>query len=247
MKKLIFVLNDHAEVGKTSVAAALRGYLRDQEGFDTHLVSIVVGDDPDRDAAPRIHDEIKDLAGVKKADWLYKMVAKHDVTICDVESGNASVLVDLYHRNDLELELSDHDIDLTIVTPEVEEAECHEEMCNISSALSGHADYIVARIPHDQFNSPLEAWEESDAFDELAYLGAIVVEFPRLTDKIQDRLEEAELEIPEAMAADLEALPEEISIMIADWRRRFRVEIEHAADYLYPARSRRGLPMAASA
>lgn len=247
MKKLILVINDHAEVGKTSVAAAVRGYLRDHEGFDTHLVNIVVGDDPDRAAAPRIHDEIWDIAGVRKATKLLKMAEKHEVVILDVDSGNANELVEIYHRNDLDLELSDLDIDLTIIAPEIEEGECHEELCNLSSAFSGHADYIVARVPHDEFNSALEAWEESDAYEEMAYLGAIVVEVPRLTDSIQDRLEEAEIEIPEALAADLEQLPEEISKMIADWRRRFRIEIEDAADYLHPARSRRGLHLAKTA
>ncbi|MEM7015697.1 MAG: hypothetical protein AAF585_29910, partial [Verrucomicrobiota bacterium] len=115
-----------------------------------------------------------------------------------------------------------------------------------TEAFSDHADYIVARTPLDEFTSHLEAWEDSDACEELAYLGAFVVEVPRLTDVMQDGLEEAGVSAAEGVNA-LSELPEELGEMLAEWHETFRFEMEVAADFLHPARSRRGLPMAESA
>lgn len=245
MKKILFVINDHPEVGKSSVSAAIRGYLNDQ-GFNTSLVAVTVGPDDLSEDRPPIHDHVWDLAKEKRAKKLLGWAEKHDVVVCDVETGAAPALIEMYQKYDLDLDFSEMDIELTIVAPEVEEADCHEEICNLRDAFSDHADYVVARVPRDEFGSSLEAWEDCEAFEEMAYMGAVIVEIPRVTDSVSDRLEEHELSTAVGLATAEEDLPEELAGMIRDWRRRFRIQMDDAADYLHPAASRRGLHLAAT-
>ena len=242
MKKLILVINDHAEVGKTSTSAALHGYLKAQ-GINTAYIGIV-GNNGDIDADEVNYDATWNVIEDNKLKRLYSFFDNYDAVVFDVETECSAAFVDLYEKHDLDVELGEMDIDLTVVTPEVEEAACHEELIHLADIFSDKADYIVARVPLDEFSSSLEAWEDSEACNVMDYLGAVVIEVPRVTDAMQETLEAHGLNIPSAVVDSIDEMPDDVAEMMEDWRREFNLQIEEATDYLHAGYGRRGLKLA---
>lgn len=242
MKKLILVINDHAEVGKTSTSAALAGYLKTQ-GINSTYVGIV-GNTGETDAEVVNYDTTWNIIEDSKLKRLYSFFDDADAVVFDVETGNSAAFIDLYEKHDLDMELGEMDIDLTIVTPEVEEAACHEELIHLTDIFSDKADYIVARVPLDEFSSRLEAWEDSEVSNVMDYLGAAVVEIPRVTDYMQETLESHGLSIANATSESIDVLPDAVSEVMEDWKRDFNLHIEEAVDFLHAGYGRRGLKLA---
>ncbi len=242
MKKLILVINDHAEVGKTSTSAALHGYLQAQ-GISSTYVGLV-GDLDASGSSEVNYDSTWNIIENSKIKQLYRYTDQYDAVVCDVETGNSAAFVDLYEKHDLDVELSEMDIDLTIVTPEVEEAACHEELVYLTDIFSDKADYIVARVPLDEFSSRLEAWEDSEACNVMDYLGAAVVEIPRVTDAMQEIIEAHGLSLASAIGSQASELPEAVAETLEGWHREFNLHIGEAADYLHAGYGRRGLKLA---
>ncbi len=242
MKKLILVINDHAEVGKTSTSAALHGYLKAQ-GINSAYIGIIGGhDEIDADAVN--YDATWNIIEDSKLKRLYGYFDTYDAVVFDVETGNSAAFVDLYEKHDLDMELGEMDIDLTIVAPEVEEGACHEELIHVTDIFSDKADYIVARVPLDEFSSSLEAWEDSEACNTMEYLGAVVIEVPRVTDAMQETLDAHGLNIACATGEQLEDLPDAVAEVMEDWKREFSLQLEEASDYLHAGYGRRGLKLA---
>lgn len=243
MKKLIFVINDHAKVGKSSLSAALHGYLKDQS-FNSHFVGIVGNEELDTTGAN--YDATWNIIDDNNIDTLFRWLDKYDAVICDVETGDSAALFDLYESEDLDVVLGELDVELTVVTPDVEEAECHQELLEIAEFFSDNADYIVARIPLDEFSSSLEAWEDSEACKVMDYMGAYVIEIPRLTDPVHDLLEQYGIALPEALSMDLDDMEEDLAKAIRKWTSKFEHEIAEGADFLHPESptGRRGFKIA---
>jgi len=242
MKKLILVLNDHAKVGKSSFSAALNGYLKSQR-VKTRFVAIVGNEEGDSSSAR--YDSTWNIIEENKIKQLFKWLERYDAVICDVESGYSPAFIDLYESEDLDVVLGEMDIELTVVIPEVEEAECHEELISLSESFADHADYVVARIPMDEFRTSLEAWEDSRASKTMDYMGAIVLEIPRVTDPVHEMLENEAITLPEALSVNSDDLSEELAEAIDEWFTDFTYVVEEAADYLLPeTRTRRGFKVA---
>jgi hypothetical protein len=222
-------MNDHAEVGKTSFSTALATHLRSQ-GLRTAFVA--VGDE-DRDRSVKYTSvwNILDDATPKK---LFTWAKKHDVIVCDVQTGYADAVLEMHEAYDLDLELGDQDIELTVITPQVDEADCNDAIREIARTLGDKAYYVVPRIPVDEFGSSLEAWEDSRACRAMDSLGAEVLEIPRITDPVRKMLEEAGLTLLDAMATDPDTLSGELRAAMRHWWRAFERQIEDAADYLVP-------------
>ena len=242
MKKIIFVMNDHAEVGKTCTSAALNCYLKAQGVNAIYIAAIGNLDDPDAVNAAS-YDTVWNVIEDNDINLLFGWAEQHDVVLCDVESGNSAALIDLYEKEDLDVVLSEMNIDLTIVTPEVEEGECHEEILRLSDIFSDNADYIVPRIPLDEFRSSLEAWEDSDASNTMDYLGAAVLEMPRVTDAMQELLEDNGWTVCNAME-HIYNLPEEFTGSFVSWKKDFDRQMEEGVDYILPSASRRAFKIA---
>jgi hypothetical protein len=231
MKRILFVMNDHEEVGKTSFATALTTHLRDQ-GLKTALIS-VVGDDDERDRNAKYNGtwNILDENNIKR---LLNWTKKNDVVICDVQTGYAEPLLELHESIDMDLELGELDIELTIVAPQVDEADCNECILEIAQTIGDKAYYVIPRIPKDEFASSLESWEDSKACRAVDSLGAVTIEVPRITDAIAKLLESADLSVVEAMGTSPDDLPGDLGRYMRRWWREFDRQMEEAADYLIP-------------
>lgn len=231
MKRILFVMNDHEEVGKTSFATALTAHLR-RQGHRTALVA-VLGDDEDRDRNAKYNGtwNILDENNIKR---LLNWTKKNDVIVCDVQTGYAEALMELHESIDMDLELGELDIEVTVVAPQVDEADCNECIWEISRTLGDKVYYVIPRIPKDEFASSLESWDDSRACRAVDALGAVEVEVPRITDAIRKLMECEDLSIVELMAAEPDELAGDLGRYMRRWWREFDRQIEEATDYIEP-------------
>lgn len=246
MKKIILVMNDHAEVGKTCFSSALVRAIRAQD-ISTGYLSIIGEEDSSSAPSPK-YNGTWNIIDDNDVNVLFKWCKKYDALVCDVQSGYADTVMDMYESEDLDLVLGDKDIELVIVTPQIDEAACNEEIAIIADRISDNAYYVVARIPVDEFGSFLQSWEDSDAASALDYLGAQLVEVPRLTDHIQQALTAHGLSLISAIDRNPESLPADVGAMMKEWHRALERQIEESLDYLLPDVSgRHGFKRAKSA
>jgi hypothetical protein len=246
MKKLIFVMNDHAEVGKTCFSSALVRAIRAQD-ISTGYLSIVGEEDSASSSSPK-YNGTWNIIDDNDVNVLFKWCKKFDALVCDVQSGYADAVMELYTAEDLDLVLGDRDIELVIAAPQIDEAACNEEIAIIAEQLNDNAYYVIPRIPKDEFGSYLQSWEDSDAAMALDYLGAQILEVPRLTDTMQQALTNQGLQIITAIDRNPDSLPGEIGTMMKDWHRAFERQLEESLDFLLPeTRSRHGFKRAKSA
>jgi len=230
MKRILFVMNDHAEVGKTSFSTALTTHLRSQ-GLRTAFIAVVGDDERERPVKyTSVWNILDDHSPKKLLNW----TKKHDVIVCDVQTGYADAVLELHEAYDLDLELGEMDIELTIITPQVDEADCNDAIREIARTLGDKAYYVVPRIPVDEFGSSLEAWEDSRACRAMDSLGAEVLEIPRITDPVRKMLESEGLTLLDAMAVAPESFTGELRMAMMKWWRAFERQIEDASDYLLP-------------
>ncbi len=243
MKKILFVINDYAEVGKTTFSAALTTFLRDQGHQCGYLA--IVGEDSSSESLNGYYDGVWDVVEQNDSQHLFDWSERFDVLVCDVQSGNSGGLFDLFESSDIFLDLGDIDTEVTVITPDVEEEDCHQEIADIAEHFSDHVYYIVPRIPIDEFRSSLQAWEDSEACQVMDYLGAEVIEVPRLTDAMQELIESLELTTVDAMILSEDELPVEAVPTMKRWRRDFERQLEECLEYLLPAQSARGQRLSA--
>lgn len=246
MKKLIFVMNDRAEVGKTCFSSALVRAIRTQE-VATGFLS-VTGEKPAGSSNSPAYDGMWNIIEENDVQVLFDWCERYDALVCDVESGYADAVMELYESEDLDLVLGEHDIEMTVITPQVDEAACNEEIALIANRISDNAYYVVPRIPVDEFASFLQTWEDSEAAATLEYLGAVLVDVPRVTDPIQETLADHGLSIIDAMDRDPNSLPAHAADALEGWFQDFDLQLEEALDYLLPdLRGRHGFKRAANA
>lgn len=246
MKKLILVMNDHAESGKTCFSSALVHAIRAQD-ISTGYFAIVGEDDALPAQSPK-YNGTWNIIEKNDVKMLFRWCKKFDAVVCDVQSGYGDTVMELYEAADLDIELGEADIELVIAAPQIDEAACNEEISIIADRISDNAYYVIPRIPVDEFSSYLQSWEDSEAASTLDYLGAQLIEVPRLTDAIQQALSNQGISLAMAIDRDPQSLPREVSKMMADWHREFDRQIDDALDILLPdMRNRHGFKRAKSA
>ncbi len=224
-------MNDHAEVGKTSFASALITHLREQEFRSAFIAVVGDEDERNRDAA---YTGTWNLLSDHNIKRLIGWTKKNDVVVCDVQTGYAEALMELHEKVDLDLELGELDIELTIIIPQVDEADCNEAILEIAQTIGDKAYYVVARIPVDEFSTSLEAWEDSRASRAMDSLGAIVLEVPRVTDPIAKQIDAEGMSLVAAMGMSPDDFRGELRQSMRQWWRALERELEEASDFLYP-------------
>lgn len=247
MKKLIFVMNDHAEVGKTTFSSALVRAIKAQD-IHTGYLSIVGEEDSSPSSKSPKYNGTWNIIDDNDVNVLFKWCRKFDALVCDVQSGYADAVMELYEAEDLDLVLGEKDIELVIATPQIDEAACNEEIALIADRISDNAYYVVPRVPVDKFESYLQSWEDSDAAAALDYLGAELMDVPRVTDAMQEILDNNGVTLITAIDRNPDTLPDSVASIMRDWHRAFQRQLEDSLDYLLPeVRSRHGFKRAKSA
>lgn len=225
MKKLIVVVNDLERSGKSALARALSHHLKAEEV--KHL--LVTSDEMDMtDSFP---GEFWDLEDQFEVSQLIAAIDRHDAVILDVHSGAARNWGDFFESEDLENLLAEIDAETTLVIPDTRTERCNEEICDLAEIFSDQADYLVVHLPGDK-RSEIK-WKGSPAEKAIRYLGASEVEMPGLSDSLLTALENAGVDLPEALN-NPSLLPRFAEVQVMQWLERASSSLAAGNEQLLP-------------
>lgn len=230
MKKLIVVLNDLEQSGKTSVSRALSYYFQEKEV--TH--SIITTDESDVDDYFR--GDYWDFEDELETSSLIHTMDRNDVVILDLHSGAARAWNEFCEENEIEAVLGEMDVEMTLLVPEHGSERCHEEVADLAEIFSDSADYIVAHLPIPARRSEPSKWRGSYAQKSMVYLGAHLMDIPEVTSELKTALASHDFTLPSAINK-LEDLPRFVEVELMQWLEATSEAFDQCADYLIPETS----------
>lgn len=216
MKKLIVVVNDLERSGKSTLARTLAHHLK-AEDIEHLLVT-----SNEMDMTDSFPGEFWDLEDQFEVSQLISAIDRHEAVVVDVHTGAARNWGDLFESEDLENLLAEIDAEMTLVIPNNRSERCNEEICDLAEIFADQANYVIVHLPGDGRNEL--KWKGSPAEKAIRYLGASNVEFPAISDELATALENADLELPEALNKP-SVLPRFAEVQVSQW-------IDRASDCL---------------
>lgn len=225
MKKLIVVVNDLERSGKSTLARTLAHHLKAED--IKHL--LVTSNEMDMtDSFP---GEFWDLEDQFEVSQLISAIDRHEAVVVDVHTGAARNWGDLFESEDLENLLAEIDAEMTLVIPNNRSERCNEEICDLAEIFADQANYVIVHLPGDGRNEL--KWKGSPAEKAIRYLGATNVEFPAISDELVTALENADLELPEALNKP-SALPRFAEVQVSQWIERASESLSVGNEHLIP-------------
>lgn len=225
MKKLIVVVNDLERSGKSALARALSHHLKSEE------VKHLLVTSNEMDMTESFPGDFWDLEDQFEVSQLISAIDRHDAVVVDVHSGAARNWADFFESEDLENVLSEIDAEMTVVIPDTRSERCNEEICDLAELFSDQANYVIAHLPGDKRNEI--KWKGSPAEKAIRYLGASEVEIPGISDELRTALENADLELPEALNKP-SSLPRFAEVQVSQWLERVSGNLSAGNDHLIP-------------
>jgi hypothetical protein len=225
MKKLIVVVNDLERSGKSTLARALSHHLKSEE------VKHLLVTSNEMDMTDSFPGEFWDLEDQFEVSQLISAIDRNDAVVVDVHSGAARNWADFFESEDLENLLAEIDAEMTVVIPDTRSERCNEEICDLAELFSDQANYVIAHLPGDKRNEI--KWKGSPAEKAIRYLGASEVEIPGLSDELRTALENADLELPEALNKP-SSLPRFAEVQVSQWLERVSGNLTAGNEHLIP-------------
>jgi len=225
MKKLIVVVNDLERSGKSTVARTLSHHLKSEE------VNHLLVTSNEMDLSDSFPGEFWDLEDQFEVSQLIAAVDRHEAVIVDVHTGGARNWGDLFESEDLENLLAEIDAEMVLVIPNNRTERCNEEICDLTEIFSDQANYVIVHLPGEKRGEM--KWKASPAEKAIRYLGASDIELPGLSDELCTALENAGLELPEALNSPSN-LPRFAEVQVAQWLERSSSCLLRGNEHLLP-------------
>jgi hypothetical protein len=224
MKKLIVVVNDLERSGKSTVARTLSHHLKSEE------VKHLLVTSNEMDMTDSFPGEFWDLEDQFDVSQLIAAVDRHDAVIVDMHTGAARNWGDLFESEDLENLLAEIDAEMVLVIPNTRTERCNEEICDLTEIFSDQANYVIVHLPGEKREMK---WKASPAEKAIRYLGASDIELPGLSDELRTALENAGLELSEALNKP-SALPRFAEVQVTQWLERASSCLMAGNEHLIP-------------
>jgi hypothetical protein len=174
--------------------------------------------------------EFWDLEDQFDVSQLIAAVDRHDAVIVDVHTGAARNWGDLFESEDLENLLAEIDAEMVLVIPNTRTERCNEEICDLTEIFSDQANYVIVHLPGEKREMK---WKASPAEKAIRYLGASDIELPGLSDELRTALENAGLELSEALNKP-SALPRFAEVQVTQWLERASSCLMAGNEHLIP-------------
>ncbi len=226
MKKLILVLNDLEGCGKSATACALSHWMRDRE-INHALVSS--DDKATEDSFYTGYWDMEDL----EVTQVISTLDRNDAVIVDVATGSARAWSDFCEAHEIDLLLSELDVDMTLLIPEHPGERCHDEIIDLAELFTDQADYIIAHLPIEPRGCGSAKWKKSQAAKAIDYLGGQEINLPVMTSELETALDSHGITLPEALC-DLANLPRFVEITATQWLASAGKAFDKSVAYLVP-------------
>jgi hypothetical protein len=225
MKKLVMILNDLPDVGKSSFARVFEQYMS-RNKIDYLPVSTA--------ESGLGHPTYWNLDDELEIGNLVSFLEQADVTVIDVATGDGATLAEFFNEEEVFELLLELETELTIVVPTPNHAAISDEVVAIGEAFADNADYVIVRTPVEFDAADDTSWVGSYGEKVMDYMGAYVVEAPAMDVTMLNEIEENhEMGLAEALA-DRSNLPRYVRDSLHGWELDFSESLASAPELFIP-------------
>ena len=226
MKKLVLIINDLPEVGKSSFSRVFEEFMG-RKKIDYLPVST---------AETNLgHPTYWNLEDELETGQIVSFVDRADVTVIDVATGDGGTLAEFFNEEDVFDLLLEMEAELTLVVPVPNHAAISEEVVAIGEAFADNADYVIVRTPVEFDEADDSSWVGTYGEKVMDYMGAHVVEAPGMDVTMLTEIEESHgMGLARALA-DRSALPRYLRDSLHAWELEFSESLAGAPELFIPA------------
>ena len=226
MKKLVLILNDLPEVGKSSFSRVFEQFMS-RKKIEYLTVST--------EETSLGHPTYWNLDDELEAGHLISFLDQSDVTVIDVASGDGATLAEFFNEEEVFDLLVEMEAELTIVVPTPNHTAISNEVVAIGEAFADNADYLVVRTPVDFDGADDSAWAGTYGEKVMNYMGAHIVTAPAMDVTMLSEIEENHgVGLAEALANRSE-LPRYLRDSLHSWELEFSEALTGAPELFIPS------------
>ncbi len=226
MKKLIAVINDLEESGKSTFSHSFQ-HLLNKQGI-RHLF---ITTDP-KDVDDNFTGDYWDFDEPLEVSQLIMAIDRNDVVLLDVNSGAARTWADFFIDNELETVLSEIDASMTLVIPCHNSELCHSELVELAELFSDSADYVIPHFPLPSGGTH-RPWTGSYAAKVTDFLGALHFDMPEINKELTTVLDTHGLSLSQSLC-QLDQLPRFVEVATMQWLEQIAKAIDSTGEYVLP-------------
>jgi len=226
MKKLVLILNDVPEVGKSSFARVFEQFMSRKkiEYLSVSTAETSLG-----------HPTHWNLEDELEVGHLISFLDQSDVTVIDVASGDGGTLAEFFNEEEVFELLLEMEAELTLVIPAPNHVGISDEVVAIGEAFADNADYLIVRTPVDFDDADDSSWKGSYGEKVMDYMGAHVIEAPAMDVTMLNEIEDS-YETGLALAlGDRSDLPRYLRDSLHKWELEFSQSLAGAPELFIPA------------
>jgi hypothetical protein len=226
MKKLVLILNDLPEVGKSSFSRVFEQFMSRKK---IDFLPISTAESSQREQIYwNLDDELE-------PGQLVGFLDKSDVTVIDVATGDGATLAEFFNEEEVFDLLVEMEAELTLVIPTPNHAAISDEVVAIGEAFADNADYLIVRTPVEFDDADDSSWVGSYGEKVMDYMGAHVVEAPEVDLTMLNEIENNhEMGLAQALAGRSE-LPRYLRDSLHTWELEFSDSLAGAPELFIPS------------
>lgn len=228
MKKLVLILNDLPEVGKTSFSRVFEQFMA-RKKIDYLPVSTT--------ESTLGHPTYWNLEDELEVGHLISFLDQTAVTVIDVATGDGATLVEFFNEEDVFELLIEMEAELTVVIPAPNHESISDEVVAIGEAFADNADYLIVREPVEFDEADDSSWVGSYGEKVMDYMGAQVVEAPAMDVTMLAEIEEGNGMTLADSLADRSGLPRYLRDALHTWELEYSECLAGARELFIPEES----------
>jgi len=226
MKKLVLILNDLPEVGKTAFSRVFEQFMARKK---IEYVSIST------DETHLGHPTHWNLVDELEISSLVSFIDQADVTVIDVATGDGATLAEFFNEEEVFDVLLELETDLTIVVPVPNHSAISDEVVAIGEVFADNSDYLIVRTPIEFDGADDSSWVGSYGEKVMDYMGAHVVEAPAVDVTMLNEIEGShDMGLAQALS-DRSSLPRYLRDSLHTWELEFSECLAGAPELFIPA------------
>ena len=226
MKKLVLILNDLPEVGKSSFCRVFEQFLARKK------IEYLPVTTADTSLGHPTHWNLEDEL---EPGSLISFLDQADVTVIDVATGDGGKLAEFFNEEDVFDLLLEMEAELTIVVPVPNHETISDEVVAIGEAFADNADYLIVRTPIEFDEADDSSWVGSYGEKVMNYMGAHVIEVPAMDITMMEEIEESHgMGLADALAKRAE-LPRYLRDALHAWELDFSEWVADSPELFIPA------------
>lgn len=223
MKRLILIQNDTAGTGKSTLTQCLGRYLN-QYGVAHQVATLVKEHNP-------LFEGLTLNSESLTHEQFTNFLTQSPLSVLEIETGLAHYLGEFYQTYDLDNQLTDLGIQLSLVIPVGSESDTFDSVVKAAEVYSDTAEYTIAHLVTGSYDEDTSSWDRSYAARVMDMYEAVELFMPEISFQLEMELRAHHIEITEALAEP--AADDIFGRDFTNWLSRSMAQVDSARRYLF--------------